>query len=84
MCIFDYVTLSAQVVAFQLADPGFVAIIGYIIVFYGFLADQFVLGFAQSASTICGSLLIFCSTFATAVAKLRAEPAKTDGFQAQV
>lgn len=40
--IFDWVAYNTIMIAFQKSASGFVALIGYISVFYGFLADVFI------------------------------------------
>lgn len=67
----DYVGLNAQNIAFQKDSSGFVAIIGYMIIFYGFLADYFIFGFTINGVQIAAALLILGVTVGTSVYKLK-------------
>jgi len=48
-----------------------VAIIGYMIVFYGFLADYFIFGFSINSVQMAGALLIFLVNVGTTIYKLK-------------
>jgi hypothetical protein len=41
-CCFDFLQLCSQNIAFQNASSGFVSVIGYISVAYGFIADELI------------------------------------------
>lgn len=74
MCC-DFVGLNAQNIAFQNDSSGFVAIIGYMIVFYGFLADYFIFGLLVNSVQMAGALLIFVVNIGTTVYKLKQQRA---------
>jgi len=48
MCIFDFVAGCSLQLAFQKDSSGFVSMIGYTSVVYGFVADFFIFGIAVS------------------------------------
>ena len=48
MCIGDFIAVCSQQVAFQKDSSGFVSMIGYTSVVYGFAADYFLFGIAVS------------------------------------
>lgn len=74
----DFVAFNLRNVAFQSDASGFIALIGYIAVFYGFLADVFVFNSTMTWTAMGGALLIIAVTVATAVYKLKhPEPAKS-------
>ncbi len=70
-CVFNFFELNAQNIAFQSDSSGFVAVIGYMIVFYGFFADEFVFQTPISGFDLAGACMIFVVTVGVTVYKLR-------------
>lgn len=67
----DFCALTCVNLAFQNDSSGFVSIIGYMAVFYSFLADQFLFDAPITGFDLVGAICILCVTFGTAVYKLR-------------
>jgi len=77
LCSFiDLIGFNFRNIAFQCASSGFCALMGYVIVFYGFLADVFWFGIAMTAVAIAGAVLIMVVTLTTAAYKLKQEKPK--------
>ena len=70
-CCFDFLQLCSQNIAFQNDSSGFVSILGYVSVAYGFLADEIIFQYSITGVELLGASLIFIVCLATAVAKLR-------------
>ena len=60
-------------IAFSKDSAGFLSIIGYIIVFYGFLVDEFIFDNPVSGVQLIAALGILIVTVTTAVYKLKLE-----------
>jgi len=71
MCILDFVSLNSQNIAFQSDSSGFVAVIGYLIIFYGFLADQFIFDSPITGFDLAGATLILLVTVSVTLYKLK-------------
>ena len=71
--LFDFCGLCCQVVATQADKVGFVALIGYSVVFYAFLADAFILKETVAGMQLIGALVIAATTIGTAAYKLYLE-----------
>jgi drug/metabolite transporter (DMT)-like permease len=71
--LFDFCGLCCQVIATQADKVGFVALIGYSVVFYAFLADAFILKETIAGMQLIGSLIIAGTTIGTAAYKLYME-----------
>jgi len=67
----DTFALLSVTIAFQADSTGFVSIIGYMIVVYGFLADLFLFKQSITGIDLIGALLIFTTTVGIAIYKLR-------------
>jgi len=70
-CCFDFMQLCSQNIAFQNASPGFVSVIGFISVAYGFIADELIFQKSITGMELIGATLILSVCFTTAVLKLR-------------
>ena len=57
-------------IAYQSDSSGFVSLLGYAIIIYGFLSDIIIFNEEIMALQLAGALLIFLATFAVAVYKL--------------
>ena len=74
----DTFALLSVTIAFQADSTGFVSIIGYMIVVFGFLADLFLFKQSIKGIDLIGALLIFTTTVGVAIYKLRtADKAKS-------
>ena len=71
MCVLDFVSLNSQNIAFQSDSSGFVAVIGYLIIFYGFLADQFIFSSPITGFDLAGAALILVVTVSVTLYKLK-------------
>jgi len=71
MCILDFVSLNSQNIAFQSDSSGFVAVIGYLIIFYGFLADQFIFDSPITGFDLAGACLILVVTVSVTLYKVK-------------
>ena len=69
-CCLDFAGVNCQNIAFQSDSSGFVAIIGYIAVFYGFMADEFIFHRPITGFDLAGALLIFSVTIGVALYKV--------------
>ena len=67
----DFGALTCVNLAFQNDSTGFVSIIGYMSVFYSFLADQFLFDAPITGFDLVGAICILIVTLGTAVYKLR-------------
>ena len=70
-CMFNFVELNSQNIAFQSDSSGFVSVVGYLVVFYGFLADEFVFKRPIAGLELAGAIMIFTVTVGVTVFKLR-------------
>ena len=70
-CLFDFICLNAHNIAFQSDSSGFISILGYIVILYGFLADEFIFGTSITGFDLVGAILIFGVTVGVTVYKLR-------------
>lgn len=70
-CFLDFFSINATNIAFQSDSSGFVSIIGYIVVFYGFLADEFIFETPITGLDLAGAVCIFVVTVAVTIYKLR-------------
>ena len=66
-CVFDFICLNAHNIAFQSDSTGFISIFGYLVVLYGFLADEFIFGTSLTGFDLLGGVLIFGVTVAVTV-----------------
>ena len=71
MCIGDFIAVCSQQVAFQKDSSGFVSMIGYTSVVYGFVADFFIFGIAASGFQAIASSIIIMVNLATTYTKLK-------------
>ena len=71
MCVLDFISLNSQNIAFQSDSSGFVAVIGYLIIFYGFLADQLIFNSPITGFDLAGAFLILVVTVSVTVYKLK-------------
>lgn len=69
--ICDFVAFNCRNIAFQSDSSGFIALIGYIAVFYGFLSDVFIFNASMTVMAVGGAVLIMIVTVGTAVYKLK-------------
>jgi len=69
--IFDWLAYNTRIIAFQTSGSGFIALIGYIAIFYGFLADVFIFNAEIKGFDLAGALLIMVVTMVSAVYKLK-------------
>lgn len=69
----DIAGVTAQVIAFQSDKLGFVSLVGFMIVFYAFLADIFIFAETLTALQTAGALLILCVTVIVSIFKIREE-----------
>ena len=76
MCCFDLTAVCTQQLAFQKDSSGFVAIIGYTVVVYGFLADYFIFQVTPTGLQIAAASLILLVNLVTTVIKLRQNTSK--------
>ena len=60
----------SMTIAYQSDSSGFVSLLGYAIILYGFLSDVIIFNERIMALQLAGALIIFCATFAVAVYKL--------------
>ena len=70
-CLCDFISLNSQNIAFQSDSSGFVAVIGYLIVLYGFLADEFIFDSAITGFDLVGACMILFVTVGVTVYKLK-------------
>lgn len=70
-CFFNFIELNSQNIAFQSDSSGFVSVVGYLVVFYGFLADEFVFKRPIAGLELAGACMIFVVTVGVTVFKLR-------------
>jgi len=63
--------LNAHNIAFQSDSSGFISILGYIVILYGFLADEFIFGTSITGFDLIGAVLIFTVTVSVTIYKLR-------------
>ena len=70
-CCIDWVGLNAMNIAYQSDTSGFISIIGYLSVFYSFLADEFIFQAPMTGLDLVGALVIAVVTVGVAVYKLR-------------
>ena len=61
---------NSMTIAYQSDKSGFVSLIGYALIVYGFLADVTVFDETPQAMQLIGALIIFISTFFVATYKL--------------
>lgn len=69
--ICDFLALITLTIAYQNDSTGFVSIIGYMSVFYSFLADQFLFSAPITGFDLFGAGCILCVTFGTAIYKVK-------------
>lgn len=70
-CCFDFLQLCSQNIAFQNASSGFVSVLGFISVAYGFIADELIFHQSITGMELIGATMILAVCFTTAVLKLR-------------
>jgi drug/metabolite transporter (DMT)-like permease len=70
-CVIDFIGLNALNIAYQSDKSGFISIIGYLCVFYGFLCDEFIFNAPMTGFDLLGAILIFVVTVGVALYKLR-------------
>jgi len=71
MCVLDFVSLNSQNIAYQSDSSGFVAVIGYLITVYGFLADLLIFDSPITGFDLTGAVLILTVTVSVTVYKLK-------------
>ena len=69
-CTFDCIACNSMTIAYQRDSSGFVSLLGYAIIIYGFAADLLFFETNVNALQIVGVILIFAITFIVAVIKL--------------
>jgi drug/metabolite transporter (DMT)-like permease len=69
--VLDFGTVNAQTISFQNDKSSFVACLGYMSVFYGFLIDQAIFDETIKPKELFGALLVFATTIALAVFKFK-------------
>jgi drug/metabolite transporter (DMT)-like permease len=69
-CCFDFLQLAAQNIAFQNDSSGFVSILGYMTIVYGFAADELIFHQSINGMELVGATLIFIVCITTAIVKL--------------
>jgi drug/metabolite transporter (DMT)-like permease len=67
----DFLGTYSQVTAFSCDSSGFVALLGYIIVVYSFLVDEYIFNLPITGLDILGTILIVVVTVTTTVYKVR-------------
>ena len=67
---FDCAACNAMTIAYQSDSSGFVSLLGYAIIIYGFLSDIIVFNEDIHALQLTGALIIFAATFVVAAYKL--------------
>ena len=67
---FDCVACNSMTIAYQRDSSGFVSLLGYAIILYGFLADLIFFNEEIQTLQLLGALIIFAATFIVAVYKL--------------
>jgi len=63
--------MNSQNIAFQSDSSGFVAVIGYLIVLYGFLADEFIFDSVITGFDLVGACMILFVTVGVTIYKLK-------------
>ena len=66
----DVVCVNTMTIAYQRDSSGFVSLLGYTIVFYGFLADIVVFKEDLLGLELAGAMLVLVATVVVAVVKL--------------
>ena len=74
-CCFDFLQLCSQNIAFQSDTSGFISLISYISVAYGFIADELIFNESITGMELMGATLILVVCLTTAVLKLRLKKA---------
>ena len=69
-CLVDIVAFNSRNIAQQCDTSSFLAVLSYIAILYGFLADLFVFDYLISGIDLAGSILILVVTFSVAIYKL--------------
>ena len=69
--IFDVLSLNSYNLAFQSDSSGFVAIIGYMIVVFGFLCDEFIFEAFITGYDLAGAIMILLVTITVTIYKLK-------------
>ena len=69
-CMADFVLLNSQNIAFQSDSSGFIAVLGYVVIFYGFLADKFIFNTPVTPFDLVGASVIFIVTIIVTIKKL--------------
>lgn len=70
ICFVDFIGCNAVTIAFQKDQSSFVAIIGFMIVVYGYIADQLMFSVSIAGIDLMSALLIFGVTISTAIYKM--------------
>ena len=68
---FDSVAVNAVTIAFQSDSSGFVALIGYMVILYAFMADSLILHEDFAWIEIVAALVILAVTVGTSIVKIR-------------
>ena len=76
--LIDFVILSASIIATQATSLSFISLIGYLIVFYAFLADIFIFHESFSLMQAQGAASILGATVAVSVLKFCQERKRND------
>jgi len=71
-CIFDWLGLSFLTIAFQMTDSGFLSLVGYVAVFYGFVFDYTFYGETISFAECLGAVVVLTVTIGVSYYKLTA------------
>jgi len=69
-CACDFININSTNIAFQNDSSGFIAIIGYMSMVYGFLADEFIFHLPITGYDLLGAVLIAVVTLTTTVHKV--------------
>ena len=70
VAVFDTIATTSVTIAYQSDSSGFVSLLGYAIILYGFLSDVFVFKEEIQTLQLVGALIIFGATFFVATVKL--------------
>jgi drug/metabolite transporter (DMT)-like permease len=78
LVLLDFCGVNAQAIAFSSDASAFVSIIGYMIVFYGYLIDQFYFHEPITGYDLLGAIIIFSVSISVAIYKLKLTDSTSD------
>jgi len=70
-CSCDFIAFTSRNIAQQCDSSSFLAVLGYIVILYGFFADWFIFDYTPSGYDLLGALLILLVTLSVALYKLQ-------------